>query len=164
MHAEDWKSRRTFLVNKMEEVAAALLSLRMPTIAAVCGHASAGGFMLALAHDYRFMRGDRGFLYMSELDLGLNMPPKLMALIRSKVPSPAVLRDVILCARKFTGHMALGAGLVDSVLPNSQETLEAALRSGEELAARNWEGEAYFNMRIASFPHAAHSLGVHPIS
>ncbi|KAK1677839.1 hypothetical protein QYE76_038687 [Lolium multiflorum] len=60
----------------MPTVAADLLALPMPTVAAVTGHASAGGFLLALCHDYRVMRADRGVLYMSEVDLGLPLPPR----------------------------------------------------------------------------------------
>nr|DAD30736.1 TPA_asm: hypothetical protein HUJ06_009587 [Nelumbo nucifera] len=37
-----------------------LLSLPMPIIAAVSGHAATTGFMLVLSHDYVLMRKDRG--------------------------------------------------------------------------------------------------------
>ncbi|XP_058200567.1 enoyl-CoA delta isomerase 2, peroxisomal-like [Rhododendron vialii] len=46
------------------------VSLPMPTIAAVTGHAAAAGMMLVSSHDYVLMRSDRGVLYMSELDMG----------------------------------------------------------------------------------------------
>src|SRR3954463_3515242 len=41
------------------------------TVAAVNGHAFAGGGMLAVAHDYVVMREDRGFWCLPEVDLGL---------------------------------------------------------------------------------------------
>ena len=31
------------------------------------GHATAGGCMIALAHDYRYMRSDRGFIFLNEV-------------------------------------------------------------------------------------------------
>ncbi|KAI8566408.1 hypothetical protein RHMOL_Rhmol02G0037900 [Rhododendron molle] len=51
-------------------VVADFVSLPMPTIAAVTGHAAAAGLMLPLSHDYVLMRGDRGVMYLSELDWG----------------------------------------------------------------------------------------------
>lgn len=64
------------------------------------------GFILALAHDYRFMKADRSILYMSELDLGMKLPKSLMAVVRSKL-FPAASRDVVLGARKFSVQTAL---------------------------------------------------------
>ncbi|KAG5560313.1 hypothetical protein RHGRI_003566 [Rhododendron griersonianum] len=51
-------------------VVADFVSLPMPTIAAVTGHAAAAGLMLPLSHDYVLMKGDRGVMYFSELDWG----------------------------------------------------------------------------------------------
>ena len=39
-----------------------MITLPVPTIAAVNGHAFGAGFMFALCHDYRIMRQDRGYL------------------------------------------------------------------------------------------------------
>lgn len=39
-----------------------MLVFPIPTVAALNGHAFAGGCMFSLAHDYRVMRGDRGFI------------------------------------------------------------------------------------------------------
>ncbi|GAU10781.1 hypothetical protein TSUD_426490, partial [Trifolium subterraneum] len=51
--------RLHFMVESLKPVAAALISLPMPTIAAINGHASAAGFLLAICHDYVFMRSDQ---------------------------------------------------------------------------------------------------------
>lgn len=72
----------------LRSVVADLISLPMPTIAAVSGHASAGGYILALSHDYVLMRSDRGFLYMSELDIKLVIPPWFIAIVKAKIGSP----------------------------------------------------------------------------
>ncbi|KAL8208838.1 hypothetical protein R6Q57_008250 [Mikania cordata] len=55
------------MANLFKDVVADLISLPMPTIAAVTGHAAAAGLLLAISNDYVLMRRDRGVLYMSEL-------------------------------------------------------------------------------------------------
>ncbi|KAK4434820.1 Enoyl-CoA delta isomerase 1, peroxisomal [Sesamum alatum] len=66
------QARSKVVSKKFRLLVADLISLPMPTIAAVTGHASAAGFILALSHDYLLMRKDRGFLYMSGEDPGRN--------------------------------------------------------------------------------------------
>ena len=53
----------------------------MPTVVAVTGHASVGGCLLALCNDYHIMCGDREVLYMSEIDIGLPLPPYFMVVL-----------------------------------------------------------------------------------
>jgi len=145
---------------KFETLLASFMRLRVPTIAAICGHAAAGGFMLALAHDYRFMRGDRSVLYMSELDIGLKFSKGFMAVIRSKL-MPGTLRDVVLGARKFSAQMALEGGIVDSVYADSPQTLEAAIKEAQKLAGRGWKKEIYSELRLGAFPGVLEELDAH---
>jgi len=145
---------------KFENLLASFIRLRVPTIAAICGHAAAGGFMVALAHDYRFMRGDRSVLYMSELDIGMKLPRSLMAVVRSKL-LPGTLRDVVLGARKFSAQMALEGGIVDSVYADSPQTLEAAVSEAQNLAGRGWKKEIYSELRLGAFPGVLEELDAH---
>lgn len=57
-------------------------------------HAFAAGAKLALAHDFRVMRADRGFCCLPEVDINLPLAPGMTALIKSKL-TPPVLRDTI---------------------------------------------------------------------
>ncbi|WVY93848.1 hypothetical protein V8G54_032936 [Vigna mungo] len=148
------------LVDSFRPIVAALISLPMPTIAAVNGHASAAGFMLAFSHDYVLMRGDRGVLYMPEVDLGLPLPDYFTAVIRSKMKSPAVLRDLLLVGAKMTGAEAVKRGIVDSAHDSEESTVEAAMRLGEQLAGRKWVGEVYAEIRKSLYPVACNALGL----
>jgi enoyl-CoA hydratase/carnithine racemase len=47
-------------VNQVQSMLARVLTLPIATAAAVVGHAFGAGAMLALAHDFRVMRADRG--------------------------------------------------------------------------------------------------------
>ncbi|KAK7331898.1 hypothetical protein VNO80_28641 [Phaseolus coccineus] len=152
--------RLQFLVDSLRPVIAALLSLPMPTIAAVNGHASAAGFILAISHDYVLMRGDRGVLYMPEVDLGLPLPDYFTAMMRSKMRSPAALRDLVLGGAKMTAAEAVKVGIVDSAHDSEERTVEAAMRVGEQLARRKWVGDVYAEIRKSLYPIACTALAL----
>ena len=139
--------RSRLMYSKLRLLISELIDLPMPTIAAVTGHACAAGFALALCHDYILMRKDRGFLYMSELDIGVKIPVWLMTLLKSKVGEPAVWREMVLKAVKITAEKGVETGIVDSAHVNAEETVKAAVRLGEELVGRKWDGKLYGETR-----------------
>src|SRR5690348_18116690 len=53
-------------VADVQELFARVLTLPVPTVAAVTGHAFGAGAMLAMAHDFRVMRADRGYFCFPE--------------------------------------------------------------------------------------------------
>lgn len=125
-----------------------LIALPMPTIAAVTGHAAAAGFIFALSHDYVIMRKERGFLYMSEVDIGLVVPELFVEVVKSKVGSGMRRRDVFLKAEKLTGEVGMDMGLVDEVVEGKDETVARGVRLGEELVKRGWMGHVYGANRL----------------
>ncbi|KAH7858704.1 hypothetical protein Vadar_026932 [Vaccinium darrowii] len=148
------------MVELFRPAVADFISMPMPTIAAVTGHAAAAGMMLALSHDYVLMRSDRGVLYMSELDIGLNFPDYFTVLVRSKVGSSAARRDILLKARKMKAMEAVAMGIIDSVHNSGEATVEAAVRLGEELVKRKWDGEVYADIRKSMYPELCFVLGL----
>ncbi|KAL0007304.1 hypothetical protein SO802_008806 [Lithocarpus litseifolius] len=116
---------------------AALLSLPIPTIVVVLGHAAAGELVLALSHDYVLMRRDRSFLYMSEVDLAMTLLDYFATLMRSKIGGSATRCDVLLRGMKVKGQEAVRMGIVDSAVYDSEESVvEAAVSLGDRLAER----------------------------
>jgi Delta3-Delta2-enoyl-CoA isomerase len=107
-----------------------VLRLDMITVAAINGHAFAGGAMLAAAHDLRVMRDDRGFWCLPEVDLGLPLTPEMYAVLDAHLPRPA-LAEAALTGRRFSGIDAHAAGIVtevateDRVLPRAIELATA---------------------------------------
>lgn len=148
------------MVTNFKPVVAALLSLPMPTIAALTGHAAAAGFMLALSHDYIIMRSDRGVLYMSEVDMGLPLPDYFSAAHRAKIGSASARRDVLLRGVKLKGAEAVRMGIVDSAHDSGESAMEAAVRLGEQLANRNWSGGVYAEIRMSLYPELCGMLGL----
>ncbi|KAF7807019.1 enoyl-CoA delta isomerase 2, peroxisomal-like [Senna tora] len=151
------------MVESYKPVIAALLSLPMPTVAAVAGHASAAGFVLAISHDYVLMKSGRPVLYMAEVDLGLTLPDYFTATLRSKITSSAAaaaLRDVVLSGAKVKAAEAVKMGIVDSAHDSTEGVLEAALHLGEELGGRKWKGEVYGEIRKSLYPEMCGVLGL----
>jgi enoyl-CoA hydratase/carnithine racemase len=91
---------------------ARVLSLPIPTVAAVNGHAFAGGAMFVLAHDHVLMRSDRGYWCVNEVLLKLPLAPGMQAILEAKLPKPTV-RKAILTAQRFNAAGAVAAGIAD---------------------------------------------------
>ena len=94
----------------------------MPTVCLLNGHAFAGGFMLAMYHDYRIQNPDKGFLCVNELEFGVPLQTPMMSIFREKL-TPTTFRNVVLEARRFGGRDSLPAGIVDG-LGSLNEVLE----------------------------------------
>ncbi|KAL4203264.1 hypothetical protein AMTRI_Chr01g127030 [Amborella trichopoda] len=145
---------------KFEGLLCKMMKLGLPTIAAINGHAAAGGFMFALVHDYRFMKNDKSVLYMSELDHGMSLPRSLMSVIKEKVP-PSCLREVVLRSQKFTASEARTLGLIDGFSGSLEITLEQAMGEANKLATKKWDMEVYASLRCALYPSMIEELEAH---
>lgn len=114
---------------------ARVLEFPAPTVAAIPGHAFAAGAMLALAHDFRVMRADRGFFCLPEVDINIPFTPGMAALIQSKL-TPATAHEAMTTGRRYGGTDAAAAGLVDEAVPEA-EVLTNALNRARPLASKN---------------------------
>jgi len=107
-----------------------IITLPIPTVCAINGHAFGAGFMAALCHDVRIMRSDRGFVCANEMQLGMKIPDQELALFRHKLPLHVFFESVQL-ARRWTGPEALQAGIVSAT-----GELEGLLASAQQRAAQ----------------------------
>ena len=144
-------SRYPLMNSKLKSLIFEFFNLPMPTIAAVTGHASAAGFVLAMSHDYILMRKDRGYLYMNEIDIGLKIPNWFVTLVKNKEKSPVAWREVVMRGTKLTADMAIEQGIVVSAHHGAAETMKEAIKLGEELIERKWNGEVYSHSRRVVF-------------
>mgnify|MGYP001168302240 CR=1 FL=1 len=112
-----------------------VLRLDLSTVAAVNGHAFAGGAMLATAHDHRIMREDRGYWCLPEVDLGLPLTQVMFDTVDAHLPR-AALMEAALTGRRYSGPEALAAGIVQEVAA-ADEVLERAVERAASLATKD---------------------------
>jgi enoyl-CoA hydratase len=100
----------------MEEFFRTLLTFPKPAIAAVNGHAIAGGCIIAAACDYRIMAEGSARIGVPELAVGVPFPTLPFEIVRARV-SPQQFRDLVLTGRTVQPQEALALGFVDEVAP-----------------------------------------------
>jgi enoyl-CoA hydratase/carnithine racemase len=94
---------------------AALYLYPGPTVAAVNGHAVAGGCVLALCCDHRVATTSPATrIGINEVAIGLRFPPRVLAIVRSRVPRRHRER-VLLGGSLLSPADALSMGLVDEI-------------------------------------------------
>ena len=111
-------------LGRVQGLLARLLTLPVPTAAAVVGHAFGAGAMLALAHDFRVMRSDRGFFCLPEVDIRIPFHPGMAALIQAKLTPQAAVGSMT-TGRRFGGPEAREYGIVDATAAEADVTTAA---------------------------------------
>jgi enoyl-CoA hydratase len=122
----------------LEQCMAALFLYPGPTVAAVNGHAVAGGCVLTLCCDHRVATTSAtAKIGLNEVPLGLRLPPRVLAIVRARVPRRYRER-VLLCGSLFAPAEACEIGLIDEI---AHDPLMLARHRLQQLAAS--PSEAY---------------------
>ena len=103
-----------------------------PLVAAVNGHAIAGGGVMALATDYRLMSDGEGKIGVPELRVGVPFPGAALEIVQAAVPA-AHLGDVVLRGGLFSAREAKARGLVHEIV-EAEAICGCAVEIGHELA------------------------------
>jgi enoyl-CoA hydratase/carnithine racemase len=136
-----------------------IISLPLPSVAAINGHAFGAGFMCALCHDKRIMRSDRGFACANEVEIGMVIPQPELALFRHKLPMNVFFETVQL-ARRWTGPAALAAGIVHAT-SELEGLRDAALTEAASLARLGANRKVYGGMKQSLYGENASINGPH---
>lgn len=126
------------MVDGINQLVLGWYCFRRPVVAAVTGHAIAGGMVIALCADYR-VGATEGKLGLTELRAGVPYPVAAIRLVRAELAASAA-RALALRAHLVEPEEALRLGLVDE-LAGPDEVLERACDVAEEMAG--FGGEAY---------------------
>jgi enoyl-CoA hydratase len=111
----------------------AAFNLPKPLIAAVNGHAIAGGAVLAACADRRIMTAGKGRIGTTELQVGVPFPALAFEVVRFAVP-PRYLPEFTLGAGTYATDEALTRGWVDEVVEASA-LMPRALAVAQQYAA-----------------------------
>jgi enoyl-CoA hydratase len=103
---------------------AELFEFPLPLVAAVNGHAIAGGCIVACACDYRIMAEGKGTIGVPELLVGVPFPTVAIEIMRFAVP-PHELQALVYTGRTCGAEEALRRGLVNETAPGDQLLVRA---------------------------------------
>ncbi|WP_213934203.1 enoyl-CoA hydratase/isomerase family protein [Rhodococcus sp. B50] len=112
-----------------------LLTFPAATVAAVQGHAFGAGAMLALVHDFRVMRADRGYWCLPEVQLNMPFTVGMSALIRSRLPIQTAV-EAITTGRRYGGEDAVAAGIAEQAVTGDDVLAAAVERASALIATR----------------------------
>lgn len=118
-----------------------LFTFPKPTIAAIAGHAIAGGCILTLCCDYRFIAEGKKLMGLNEIKLGLPVPYVADCILRELVGFRHS-RDIMDTGDFFTPEQSLQMGLVDRIFP-ADKLLAKAINAVKKLSSHP---EAGFGM------------------
>ena len=126
----DTEDMRQF-VAEVEKLLARVIEFPLITVAGCNGHTFAAGAMLALCHDFRVMRADRGFFCLPEADIKIPFTPGMNSLIMQRL-TITTAHEVMVTAKRVGGeeaerkHIVHAAVPVGDVLPRAIEMAAAA--------------------------------------
>jgi enoyl-CoA hydratase/carnithine racemase len=116
-----------------------------PVIAALSGHAIAGGLIVAAAADERIAAEGRGEFGLSEVALGVPVPASCLEIFRH-VLGPRGMERLAVTGENLSLGRAIEAGLVDRAVP-AGEVLDRALERAQTLASRSPNAHAEIKRR-----------------
>jgi enoyl-CoA hydratase len=117
----------------LSEAFLAVFDSPVPVVAAVNGHAIAGGCILTCACDHRVMNEGHGRIGVTELLVGVPFPITALEILRFAVGTPR-LKELTYSGRTYRATEAVGLGLVDEAVAETQ-VLARAVAVAAELAA-----------------------------
>lgn len=122
---KDFTSIKEFML-EMNTVFKRLLTMPLPVIAAINGHAFGNGAIISCACDFRFMKADRGFFCFPEVDLGIPFLPGMIAFVRKAVPE-YLFNRIKLTGERLTADDLLLHHVIEDKGEDQAEMMEKAM-------------------------------------
>jgi Delta3-Delta2-enoyl-CoA isomerase len=118
-------------IESLQELYARVLDLPMQTVAALQGHTFGAAAFWVMAHDYRIMRHDRGYLCFPGVNIGAAYSPGTVHMVGARLPSKA-FHEALTTGRRYGGGQAIELGLVDEIA-EQDDLLDRAIERASAL-------------------------------
>lgn len=128
-----------------------ILELGVMTIAAINGHAYAGGFMLAMACDIRI--STKANFCMSEIKLGMTLPRGGSIVLAVKM-HPQLFVEMMTTGRVVPHAEALEKKIIDEYVEDKSKLLDRAKEVAESYAAYGSKKDLFSNLKFNLYPEA----------
>jgi len=116
---------------EMNQVFRFLIMCPFPSIAAITGHAFGNGAMLAGACDFRFMRSDRGYMCLPEVDLNIQFAPSMIQWMKKAMPYHLFI-DMKWSGRKVGAVELEKNNVLIKTCDGIESTIQEAIRFGKQ--------------------------------
>lgn len=143
----------TFLLT-MDKVFRSLLTFPVPVIAAINGHCFANAAILAAACDFRFMRSDRGFYCLPEVDINIQFAPAMKSMLFHKYSNP-VVNDLMLTGKRMTAPELEKARVIEKACRDTAETMAEAMTFARMMVKRR---DTFGKMKTQINQHVIHDI------
>jgi enoyl-CoA hydratase/carnithine racemase len=136
MEGDDRDEMRKFMYT-LNDVFKKILLFPAPVIAAIGGHAAAGGAILSCTCDFRFMRSDRGFFFFPEIDINIPFLPGMLAFTERALP-PDVYREALLSGKRYTAPELEKHRIIVKACATREDVMTEALAFAKTFQKRRW--------------------------
>jgi len=136
----------TAIQTDAEKLLSRILTMGIPTVAALNGHFTAAGAMLGLSFDKRVMPLDsKGLFFVPGIDIGLVYSAGMTELMKAKMPQP-LWNDVLCMAKRYQSKELMQHGVVDATPPAS-ELISTAMEMATALKSKGKDEKTRETMR-----------------
>lgn len=134
------------------------LTYPLVTVAAISGHAFAGGAIWSCAFDFRFMRTGRGFFCLPEVDLGIPFLPGMLGLLKKAIPLHK-LEEMHHLGTRLTAEECAANHIITKACP--QETLSA--EAIDFVKPHSKKRNVLAEMKSRFYGHIVHAIDVEDV-
>uniref|UniRef100_A0A7S3JI46 Enoyl-CoA hydratase n=1 Tax=Euplotes harpa TaxID=151035 RepID=A0A7S3JI46_9SPIT len=137
-----------------------LVSVGMPTIAMVDGHAFAAGFYMVISHDYVIMKKEKGYLCFNEMQFGAPVNEYNSVLAKAKMGTRNY-HELYLEAKKINAEEAHRRGIVH-IVASEKDIHKVTQEFAEKIADTNKDTKSYEMTKADIYKDVIHSLTKEP--